>query len=1610
MPQNPLDAIAPVLESNPLDALAPVQRIQTVQRKKLGVDDIVTAMQGPHEKGVKALLSPVPEFQTAGRVAANAIEGVDLPMEDKSFEMPEGAGEKAKLAGKLAFGITGIPSIYDAVTALPGAVESFVREPVATARGFAGGVVSGLTEASPMDTALTLLGARRGQSAVLSAADAVKARMRGGKTAPGSAPGAPAESSPSSSVKAGAPAASAGPKVVLRRQDGTPVSFRNMAAIDESFDKPTAKISDNQHFVDAVKDADSGVTTPTPLADPREFEELVQGIKDLSAENPVIAVAGKADQAGAKAPGQQLTPEQGRIGNKIEGVSVLPVPTPKKWEFRSLSEPGKADADKLDYQNGGIVTGSRGHTDGVVELPTGQRMPLREAASTIEKATNYGEISPEEAMKLLRQVAENARRNDGGKPRAKTNGPVPLSQRLKDAATAEEHEALISEKIAREQGPEIAAKRNPILEAMANQMDRNKAELGVADKTGPIIAEGLPGTNKPRYNLKDASNADLAEGWKDIMDALGGKLNTGVPLDPKVLVGMTKMVKGLVKRGVYESGRAWEELESMLGAGANKVRAAFDEAWKAEEPNIPKVAKTATVAAAAPQTAIPKMPPIPRDRAKSADAPATRAPKLPTSAVVDTFDAKRLSAEEALRVEALEVELPPKVRKAIQTGAGEWPKMKTEELDLAYEYQALHDKVMGREKVPTVPEQGKVVAKGRAIEKGSGDPGSMPDANAPAPVKMKPTAEEIAAAPVTERLDITGARKVEGTVFDVLDKNEQFAAKKLSNSIPEKIRNDVHAGKRIDLTKLHHEFRNKVGQYQALYEKAVNETETAAKLGKAKETGADAIVEPTLKEELASAAAEQRPIAKPSPIDAAADKIVAQVKAEFESNKAAREAKVPETPIEKALAKKRAAEPAVVLPPVVVKAKEFVDSAKKAKLDEQPNNAAVINTRIQEATKRLRDMDAERDQRLGIVNIQEADIRAAVITQRFKDTAAAVDAARAARNKELDAQAKGPIVKTSETFAKKVALPEPEKITGPSKKTTAKAIDDALATESSADRRIRQDIEDTAIESMLAKRREMTKGDEYWARRGGRPTEGEKRLMGNRFLTKPGEVIRNPEVNPPGTSSRQWRAIQATAAEARRLYKEHDILEPRMLEVLQQFYGADTASELITGKRNKDIANTIREVTGRKGDTPMQQIEREIDARLNHLKNDPKGFMRVEALLGATGAGAGALYGATIDGETPIERLSYVLSSAAIGGLVGMAAGGKLDKGNRHKPSKLMDKAKRHIEAADTANLLLGPATFKASFGAFGAIASGIAERLASGRRKEAIAMINYLGREGVGTYASMAMGPASGAIIGGLAGSTNDEAVPGMIAGAAVGGGARLAMGKGKAGPMTTRAQAQLGSMSMPHQPVGGVTGKVLDEVLRPFKAADHVGITALRRGGFSIEEATRLLGNGAPTSKLGETVLQAINGKWALRMLAKFPKVRINMFERGIEYTPGLQKWDTRSAHGAEPLSVKARSAKMKVGATAIALGGGYGYFFEPGMKEQAVASTIFGPAYLPGAVAMAAGKGLKQKGFGEAAKAIGSEIVGSVPQVNEMSIRTLPSRFQPLRALLRGVEPDK
>lgn len=294
-------------------------------------------------------------------------------------------------------------------------------------------------------------------------------------------------------------------------------------------------------------------------------------------------------------------------------------------------------------------------------------------------------------------------------------------------------------------------------------------------------------------------------------------------------------------------------------------------------------------------------------------------------------------------------------------------------------------------------------------------------------------------------------------------------------------------------------------------------------------------------------------------------------------------------------------------------------------------------------------------------------------------------------------------------------------------------------------------------------------------------------------------------------------------------------------------------------------------------------------------------------------------------------------------------------------------------EALDTANMLAGPAAVKASLGSVGASAIGIVQRILEGNYPAARAGLRYAWKQAPTVWWRALTAPTASIT-----------------------------------GPYTARIVQGTGTNGLPQ--------RILANVTRPFAAADQAGAGILKAAGFSQAEAERLMLMGEPTSWQGQAILNIINDNMAYRLLAKFPRVRIAQFERGMEYLPGVPyrksprslKADAKVGRvefrQQEGLSRSAWNARKKIGATIMLAGSAYGYWREPSLAEMGLVSSVAGPAALPASISMAAGKAIKA-GQDPITEALVTA-VSSTPQISEADVRRWQDRAVPLRSLRRAV----
>lgn len=565
---------------------------------------------------------------------------------------------------------------------------------------------------------------------------------------------------------------------------------------------------------------------------------------------------------------------------------------------------------------------------------------------------------------------------------------------------------------------------------------------------------------------------------------------------------------------------------------------------------------------------------------------------------------------------------------------------------------------------------------------------------------------------------------------------------------------------------------------------------------------------------------------------------------------------------------------------------------------------------------------------------------------------------------------------------------EPAAATG-GEPNTVRSIEDALA---AASQSVLGQKKPTIFEKMMAKEAEKKAAAQPKPAEVSKPRAGEEdlppslRLSGENLARE----VERAGTPPRGVDRELWATVNAAEMEAR-LLQAQGITDLRLVSAMHDFWGAtETARRLFapsTGEwvnKAADVAKVRELLRAPHKRRPIAAIADEMDRRFRHLIDDPNGFMRTEAIAAAAGAAAGGLLAATIEGEDAVDYWATTLGAAALGGALGGFGTRALAKAIRSKQLRKetgWEWVRRQWESTDSAEMLAGPAVFKASLGAFGGLASGLYEafKMGGARRQAAAQAMRWFRRNAVPLYMKTLTGPAENL---------------------------------GRVGYYTGEAAAKRGLDIK--QPAGNAVARL---VLRPFVAADKVVSETLRRAGFSDAEAGRLVVNGEPTSWAGQALLKLTNSLFATRMLAKFPRVRIGGFERGIEYTPFLgeklhkslrpDKADVAKRYGnwaggfkqQERLSRTQRRARAQFGGAALVAGTAYGYLRDPGFTEAGVTASLAGPAFMPASVGIQAGKVLKNKNTLANLGKVTAEIAGTIPQIEAKDVD--PRRFLESRA---------
>lgn len=482
------------------------------------------------------------------------------------------------------------------------------------------------------------------------------------------------------------------------------------------------------------------------------------------------------------------------------------------------------------------------------------------------------------------------------------------------------------------------------------------------------------------------------------------------------------------------------------------------------------------------------------------------------------------------------------------------------------------------------------------------------------------------------------------------------------------------------------------------------------------------------------------------------------------------------------------------------------------------------------------------------------------------------------------------------------------------------------------------------------------------------------------------------EPKPRHVEPGQWMRIQAVERVAKANYKNHRVKDPRMIDEMRRFWGSEEAARRLGLKQAE-----VKELSGPPhGQRPINAVLAEADARMKHLIDDPSGFLRTEALIAGGGAAAGGLIGATVGGEDIGDVFAGALTGVLLGG--GLTTGAARIAQDFRKPSRTIwkdgrptketkwQKTKRHTEALDTAHLLAGLAAVKAGIGSIGGIAAAAFEKAKTGQRGQARAGLKFLMTQGPRIFLETLGTPAE-----------------------------KL----GHRGFYTSNMMGKFENKNPATNPVS-------DFVLKPFMAFDRVGSATLKRMGYSEAEASRMMMTGEPTSWGGQLFLRTISSWFMLRMLAKFPRVRIVGLERAFEYTPGLSgRFNTRTAKSDYPsyinskefveqekLSKSQLKARGQFGAGVLGLATAYGYWRDPSLRESGIAASAAGPAFVPAAMGIAAGKQLRKRDVPAAIRDALGAALSQVPQIGEADISRgrLQQRIPLPFRIAMGLEKNK
>lgn len=151
-----------------------------------------------------------------------------------------------------------------------------------------------------------------------------------------------------------------------------------------------------------------------------------------------------------------------------------------------------------------------------------------------------------------------------------------------------------------------------------------------------------------------------------------------------------------------------------------------------------------------------------------------------------------------------------------------------------------------------------------------------------------------------------------------------------------------------------------------------------------------------------------------------------------------------------------------------------------------------------------------------------------------------------------------------------------------------------------------------------------------------------------------------------------------------------------------------------------------------------------------------------------------------------------------------------------------------------------------------------------------------------------------------------------------------------------------------------GGRTASGLTGLpLRLISAGDHAVVNALKKGGFTIDEAQRLTAAGPPASKFGRDFVQMIGKNWLASLISPFPRVQTLLAEYPLSPIMGKQ-WG---------LTTGQRAARGAITVGAGVTGYQVGKDLDPRLRPFLVAAA--GPSAIPMALGVALGWANEQKG---------------------------------------------